>query len=84
MLATLDAATTGLASNELHGGGNERVRTELMALTGYFHTERATTPASTGRRLARTRSSSPSTYPNVGHTTKSARPIPPTTTWTSP
>ena len=35
----LQAATAGLASDELYAGGNERVRTELMALTGYFHTE---------------------------------------------
>ena len=35
----LDEAASGLASGELYGGGNERVRTELMALTGYFHTE---------------------------------------------
>ncbi len=35
----LQAAAAGLASDELYAGGNERVRTELMALTGYFHTE---------------------------------------------
>ncbi len=35
----LQASTAGIASDELYAGGNERVRTELMALTGYFHTE---------------------------------------------
>ena len=35
----LQSASTGPAPNELHAGGNERVRTELMALTGYFLTE---------------------------------------------
>jgi alpha-galactosidase len=36
----LRASTTGvLAADELYAGGNERVRSELMALTGYFHTE---------------------------------------------
>ena len=36
----LRAADTGVvASDELYAGGNERVRSELMALTGYFHTE---------------------------------------------
>ena len=35
----LEAAATGLASDELYAGGNERVRSELMRLTGYFHTE---------------------------------------------
>jgi alpha-galactosidase len=29
----------GAESDELHGGGVERVRSELMQLTGYFHTE---------------------------------------------
>jgi alpha-galactosidase len=33
------AASGGRAADELYAGGNERVRTELMALTGYFHTE---------------------------------------------
>ena len=35
----LGSSATGLASDELYAGGNERVRTELMRLTGYFHTE---------------------------------------------
>jgi alpha-galactosidase len=36
----LRAANTGaVASDDLYAGGNERVRSELMALTGYFHTE---------------------------------------------
>ncbi len=35
----LQASAAGLASDELYAGGNERVRSELMALTGYFHTE---------------------------------------------
>jgi alpha-galactosidase len=35
----LDTASAGLASDELYAGGNERVRSELMRLTGYFHTE---------------------------------------------
>jgi len=29
----------GLPPDELHGGGSERVRTEIMRLTGYFQTE---------------------------------------------
>lgn len=29
----------GEASDELHAGGSERVRTEIMRLTGHFHTE---------------------------------------------
>ena len=29
----------GEESDELHAGGGERVRTEIMRLTGYFHTE---------------------------------------------
>jgi len=29
----------GEKSDELHAGGGERVRTEIMRLTGYFHTE---------------------------------------------
>ncbi len=35
----LRVSTTGVGSDELYAGGSERVRTELMALTGYFHTE---------------------------------------------
>ena len=35
----LESQAAGLASDELYAGGNERVRTELMRLTGYFHTE---------------------------------------------
>ena len=35
----LESQDAGLASDELYAGGNERVRTELMRLTGYFHTE---------------------------------------------
>ncbi|HXW81851.1 MAG TPA: alpha-galactosidase [Acidimicrobiales bacterium] len=36
----LRASNTGvLAADELYAGGSERVRSELMALTGYFHTE---------------------------------------------
>jgi alpha-galactosidase len=35
----LRAPTDGVGSDELYAGGSERVRTELMALTGYFHTE---------------------------------------------
>jgi alpha-galactosidase len=35
----LESQDVGLASDELYAGGNERVRTELMRLTGYFHTE---------------------------------------------
>jgi alpha-galactosidase len=35
----LQASAAGISSDELYAGGNERVRTELMALTGYFHTE---------------------------------------------
>jgi alpha-galactosidase len=35
----LGSRDVGLASDELYAGGNERVRTELMRLTGYFHTE---------------------------------------------
>ncbi len=35
----LESQDVGLASDDLYAGGNERVRTELMRLTGYFHTE---------------------------------------------
>ena len=35
----LARASRGLASDELHAGGRERVRTEIMQLTGYFQTE---------------------------------------------
>jgi alpha-galactosidase len=35
----LESSSAGLSSDELYAGGNERVRTELMRLTGYFHTE---------------------------------------------
>jgi alpha-galactosidase len=35
----LQALAGGRASDELYAGGSERVRTEIMALTGYFHTE---------------------------------------------
>lgn len=31
--------TRGPEGTDLHGGGGEKVRTELMNLTGYFHTE---------------------------------------------
>lgn len=34
-----DATGGERAADELYAGGNERVRTELMRLTGYFHTE---------------------------------------------
>jgi alpha-galactosidase len=35
----LKASDLGLPADELHGGGSERVRTEIMRLTGYFQTE---------------------------------------------
>lgn len=36
----LEAATGGkIGADDLYAGGNERVRTELLRLTGYFHTE---------------------------------------------
>lgn len=36
----LQGATGGkIGTDDLYAGGNERVRTELMRLTGYFHTE---------------------------------------------
>ena len=35
----LDSFAEGARSDELYAGGNERVRSELMRLTGYFHTE---------------------------------------------
>lgn len=35
----LSGTDRGDASDELHAGGSERVRTEIMRLTGYFHTE---------------------------------------------
>src|SRR5439155_24114505 len=35
----LSGQASGSESDGLHGGGPERVRTELMRLTGYFHTE---------------------------------------------
>jgi alpha-galactosidase len=35
----LHTASGGLGSDELYAGGSEAVRTELMRLTGYFHTE---------------------------------------------
>jgi alpha-galactosidase len=35
----LQALAAGLAPDELYAGGSERVRTEIMVLTGYFHTE---------------------------------------------
>ena len=35
----LQASATGISVGRLDTGGNKRVRTELMVLTGYFHTE---------------------------------------------
>ncbi len=35
----IEGSASGVESDDLHGGGTERVRTELMRLTGYFHTE---------------------------------------------
>lgn len=35
----LTGGDLGEKSDELHAGGTERVRTEIMRLTGYFHTE---------------------------------------------
>ena len=35
----LSGTDMGGQSDELHAGGTERVRTEIMRLTGYFHTE---------------------------------------------
>ena len=35
----LKGTDVGEKSDELHAGGSERVRTEIMRLTGYFHTE---------------------------------------------
>jgi alpha-galactosidase len=35
----LHGTDLGEKSDELHAGGRERVRTEIMRLTGYFHTE---------------------------------------------
>jgi alpha-galactosidase len=35
----LSGLDMGDVSDELHAGGTERVRTEIMRLTGYFHTE---------------------------------------------
>ena len=50
----LESQDVGLASDELYAGGNERVRTELMRLTGYFIPSPATTPANIGPGSART------------------------------
>ena len=79
----LDAATAGLASNELHGGGNERVRTELMDLTGYFHTESSHHASEYWAWFRKNPELVAEYVPKRGTTTKSARPIPPTTTSTS-
>lgn len=35
----LKSEDRGLPADELHPGGSERVRTEIMRLTGYFHSE---------------------------------------------
>jgi alpha-galactosidase len=35
----LQASSRGASSDELYAGGSESVRSELMRLTGYFHTE---------------------------------------------